>query len=347
MSDLFLDFGWLKENFECNGYLYFTGQDHSNHYKLYNSLQVAVQRKTMKEEAENYFGTTQMVLNFGGKDLCSKNCKHIFIDSVEDFNKYIFQSKDSFINEILSSLSSNKKVQDVLIEVENNLMFLEEIINKELRKNTSNINFFLKNILFEEVIKNMFICQTFENGKPIVPMYQNLSIQIINLCNLIDIYLKGNSNQCWFHVYYPSTFCMKNEQELLMKRLKELMLKYNNFHVIIIDSQLFVTDCSHEDIESMVVMNGGNIDQLPPYYVIRNLIEGNYPSEKNFSDEDLISMLISIIPILGSDNYNNLSPRQHIFVNLLNYIVYGIKRKEYICDVLDPLEKIYLESIAK
>ncbi|MCJ0570446.1 hypothetical protein MMJ54_12580, partial [Enterococcus cecorum] len=84
MSDLILDFGWLKENFECNGFLYFTGQDHNNHYKLYNSLQAAVQRKTMKEEAENYFGTTQMVLNFGGKDLCSKNCKHIFIDSVED-----------------------------------------------------------------------------------------------------------------------------------------------------------------------------------------------------------------------------------------------------------------------
>ncbi|MDZ5578122.1 CRISPR-associated protein Csn2-St [Enterococcus cecorum] len=106
-----------------------------------------------------------------------------------------------------------------------------------------------------------------------------------------------------------------------MKRLKELMLKYNNFHVIIIDSQLFVTDCSHEDIESIVVMNEDNIDQLPPYPVIRNLIEGNYPSEKNFSDEELISMLLSIVPILGSDNYKDLSPRQHIFINLLNYSV--------------------------
>ena len=58
-------------------------------------------------------------------------------------------------------------------------------------------------------------------------------------------------------------------------------------------------------------------------------------------------MLLSIIPILGSDNYKDLSPRQHICINLLNYIVYGIKQKEYIYDILDPLEKIYLESIVK
>lgn len=347
MSDLYMDFGWMKENFECHGYLYFTGKNQNNHYKLYNSLKVAVQRKTMKEEVENYFGTTQMLLNFEGKDLCSKSCKHIFIDSIEDFSKCIFQSKDSFINEILLSLSSNKKVQDILIEVESNLLLMEEIINKELGKRTSNIAFFLKMILFEDVIKNMFTCQTIENGKPIVPMYQNLSVQIINLCNLIDIYLKSNSAQCWVYIYYPSTFCMKNELELLMQRLKELMFKYNNFHVIIIDSQLFGIDCSQEDIESIVVMNEGNIDQLPPYPIIKNIIEGNYPSERNFSDEELISLLLSVIPILGSDNYNDLSPRQHIFINLLNYIVYGIKQKEYIYDILDPLEKIYLESIAK
>lgn len=306
INNYFLEF----EKHHCQ---YIVGSNSKIKEQIFSSCQYFNKKRKMMVEESILYGDDGLTFYIDDKLLTTKNSYIFTISSIQDLLDELTLKKGTLMSYYLSQqLEQNFELQKQYEVLKNNILILENLLSQSLvNDDLINMSYSYPIAGLHELLNKGVIEYNISN------IYQSEYERMMdNFIQLITILLKNDAKPILLVMRHFSDFLNLKYSSNLFHILESLASQYSNFIPILINDGEYLT-LSTSDIESVIYVNSYEIQQLPPFDILKKSIMMHYPIEYRKDDEVLMVEINRYLPRLSLECYS----RDMIICNVLRELL--------------------------
>lgn len=289
------------------------GYNQTLKWKIMRSLYRFNEGKQLNLLEENVYGDDGLSLFIDDKLIKAKQLKMLFITSFSEFNQQLEIGKNTLMQSFIADQLSDVTIQHQFEKLNNQYMLIEQRFNDILQ--TSG----LKHTILKVNLPNLddLVRKAVLVGQQDIPLSLMDSNQLVSsYLYLLQYYMDHHSNYVFVILRHENDFLDEKSIQILERQLRLLSVKYPQLIILSINDNGPV-HINHMDTEEIIFI-GDDIQQLPPFDILKQSIYFNYPLECRLSDAQLVEELNVILPYIKPDINGNRS---------INMVLYETIRK--------------------
>lgn len=271
------------------------GYNQTLKWKIVRTLYRFNEGKQLDFLEENVYGDDGLSILIDDKPMKSKQLKILCITSFSEMNQQLSISKNTLMQFFIHNQLSDTTIQHQFEVLSDNFVLIEQRFNELLEKEGfENISFKLSVPSLDDLIK-----QSMMIGQNDIPLSLMDSNQLIKTyLYLLRYYLENNSTHVFVLLRHEDEFLNDHSMKLLNNGLRYLTMHYPQLIILAVKDYGRVEIANYDTEE--IIFVGDDIQQLPPFDVIKKSIYLNYPMECHLLDHQIIQQLCLILPRINA-----------------------------------------------
>jgi hypothetical protein len=310
--------------FEENDLTYFYGFNQKIKQKLVRSLKRFSTGKSLSELEELVYGDDGIEIYKGDKKLKKSEINFLFLQDNHSIYQEVDFLKKSMMFDYFQEISEEMMIAEGVEKINDTLLNLEILFNKQLENVSDSISVNLKSINIETLLKNHLFL-SFHDDKHDYPLEMMDSNELLDeYLKLLEAKIVRENKETWLILINPESFLITDNIKYFINELKEISQKTQLLKIMTISNRVLELEYQLNDLPRTVLLLD-KVHLLPEFEILKGSIERNYPSSKEWCEEDLVSSFYDLIDVLGTTGNK---AENMVLLKVLNNLL-GFENLEY------------------
>lgn len=322
--------------------LIFVGGDHTAKRELHKILKRYAKFGTYSPMELDFLG--EVDIEYDGKALTKKENDFIFIDNLHDIIRHFEYKRNSMLFDSINSLKEDYEINEIIYKINDSLIQVESKLNMNLGFDNNKLSINLRELTYEDVIKNLIDVNYIYNEVDIPSYFVKLEDTIESFLSLLHKRVINSTQIHWLVFNNPESLFRSEAFYYFYKELKKIAIETGRLKIIIIHYRA-VPYYDPYDLESVILSFDG-FQQLPDIDTFYNSIERNYPCELKETKEELLNSFFRVCNYIGDYDrtYYYLMRKDMVLLYVLRDILDDDSSFEVENRKITILEENYLKS---
>lgn len=321
--------------------LYITGNNQKLLWQIYRSFFFYKQR--IDNIIYDVYGDNGIEIRLDEQSLSKKHNNFFFIDSRNSIYQHMTYQKNSLLFSWLDTLKNDSLIAKQIEQMNNELYKLNFKLQNKLDFFANNITLDFADINFLDLLKNNLRLGYIEKGQSLPLNFMSTEELMDEYINLLGRYLMNNQENTWLIIYNLESYLSKEKITVVIKNFKKL-IKYNALKVVYITNDLTAVPLNKDDISNLIIVNK-NIEQLPPFDILKKSISYHYPNKLNFTNQELVSSIKILAPIIDSKEDIYLRNKDMVLLKVMDQLLETKTLASFKEDSLTTAETEFLKDL--
>ncbi|KRL74490.1 hypothetical protein FC54_GL001320 [Ligilactobacillus saerimneri DSM 16049] len=280
-------------------YIYLFCLDSITKWQLTRTLKRYALNRSLNLLEENIYGSNGINILANGAKINLKKTSFLVIDQGDSIVHEFSGKKGTLLYKQIEHLRSSYSFQEKIDEINNMLLQLEVIIDKETLSKFKTVEAALVQMQLEDLLKKIVSFKYKEDGNYCPLEMMDVNELIPDFCELLSQRVIEDQQKTLIWLINPQNFLSVKACEYLLDELKELT-KSELLKFVVISDQKFTDNYCYDDVERTKLIVE-DIYELLPYNDLREIVSSHYPTDFNLTDEQLLASLYRILPLIASE----------------------------------------------